>query len=504
MISDTAMKRPLLIYTAFATLAILTQGFQCASSDLATARKAIQAQDYVKAKQSLDKAIVANPDDCEALVMLGDVHEKLKDSEAMVAAYQKARVCPNVKPEQQTSISLNLYNVWVSQYNAGIMSFNDYVASNDHKMLTKSQEALRRAFEIKPEFSDPLVLTGQILEIEGDTTKAIEVYQRWWEMERPGFEVLRSKQITIGTSRAAIIQSLGTPLMTKMDSIPGGLIYSDRFDIGGRDIVIFCVAEGHAEATLEGWTYNMPSSIMEQEKWRKRTALVSPLKALAFIAYQRGTYSEALNWTNVVMQMKLSDQELVPLRTQLLQNLGKTSEAMEELRVQIAKEPKSPLPRLQYAGMLSGAGKYEESIAEYKNVIELEPSNETALYNLAADYKNIASTKQRAELDKMDRNKKYVPDTTYLNDLGASADYFQRLRKASFKYRDDIVVLEQLANVYEVRKESSKVKMLIMELEALETKYVSNKEYYHIMEGLYGRNKMMDKMKEAQLKGAKL
>jgi len=498
------MKRPLLIYIAAATFAILAQGFQCASSELATARKAIQAQDYVKAKQALDKALVANPDDCDALVMMGDVQERLKDTDAMVEAYKKARVCPGVKAEVKSAISVNLYNVWVSQYNIGINGFNDYVGSRDVSTLAKAQSALTRALDVKPEYSDPLVLSGQILEIQGDTNKAIEMYQKWWDLERPGFELLRSKQITMGATRGAVIKALGTPVTTKMDSITNGLVYKDRFDVGGRDMVVFSATEGQSEAMLEGWTYNAPASITEPEKWRTRTAVVSPLKSLAFIAYQRGTYNEALTWANLVMQMKPMDQELVPLRTQLLQSLGKTNEAKDELRAQIAMDPKAILPRLQYAGMLSGDGMYEQSVAEYKNVIDLEPTNETALYNLAANYKNIASTKQRNELEKMDKNRKYVPDTTYLTDLKTSSEYFERLRKTSVKYRDDIVVLEQLANVYEVRKETNRVKLLIMELEALEGKYGTSKEYYRIMEGLYGRNKMIDKMKDAQVKGARL
>ena len=43
-----------------------------------------------------------------------------------------------------------------------------------------------------------------------------------------------------------------------------------------------------------------------------------------------------------------------------------------------------------------------------------------------------------------------------------------------------------------------------MELEGLEIRYQDNKEYFRIMEGLYGRNKMIDKMKKAAEKGAKL
>jgi hypothetical protein len=65
-------------------------------------------------------------------------------------------------------------------------------------------------------------------------------------------------------------------------------------------------------------------------------------------------------------------------------------------------------------------------------------------------------------------------------------------------------LISELANVYEVRKDATKVKSLIMELEALEDVYSSNKDYYRTMEGLYGRNKMLDKMKQANEKGSKL
>ena len=94
-------------------------------------------------------------------------------------------------------------------------------------------------------------------------------------------------------------------------------------------------------------------------------------------------------------------------------------------------------------------------------------------------------------------------DTSYMDDLRTAAKYFEKLRKKP-KYAADIVVLEQLANTYEVLKEKKNVRMLIMELEGLETRYSSDPNYYRIMEGLYGRNKMIDKMKEAAAKGEKL
>ena len=498
------MKRTLGLYIGLAACAVFAQGFQCASSDVAVAKKALQQQDFTKAKSSLEKALVANPNDCDALMLLGEVNDRLRDVNGMVAAYQKARSCEGIKPVQKEAISVTLYNQWVVSYNEGISSYNAYVETSDKAKLNAAMASFKLARDVKPEFTDPLPLMGQIAEMSGDTTAAVQHYTTYWNLEKPGMDIMRSKGVTIGGTRGAMLKSLGTPVTTRMDSIDNGIIYKDRFDIGGRDMITFSFSQGNADADIEGWSYNPPATVTELEKWRVRTISVSPLKSLAFLSYSRGENQQALEWANVVMAVKPKDQELVPLRTQVLQNLGKGDEALAELKAQIDRDPSSVPTRLQYGAMLSSNEKYAEANQQYIKVLELDVQNETALYNLAANYKNIASDKQRNELLKMDKNKKYVPDTSYLGDLRTAAQYFEQLRGASFKYRDDLVVMEQLANTYEVRKDTAKVKAIILELEALEDRYRTNREYYRVMEGLYGRNKMMDKMKQAQEKGAKL
>lgn len=498
------MKRTLGLYIGLAACAVFAQGFQCASSDVAVAKKALQQQDFTKAKSSLEKALVANPNDCDALMLLGEVNDRLRDVDAMVAAYQKARSCEGIKPVQKEAISVTLYNQWVVSYNEGISTYNAYVETSDKAKLIAAMASLKRARDVKPEFPDPLPLMGQIAEVSGDTTAAVQHYTTYWNLEKPGMDIMRSKGVTIGGTRGAMLKSLGTPITTRMDSIDNGIIYKDRFDIGGRDMITFSFSQGNADADIEGWSYNPPATVTELEKWRVRTISVSPLKSLAFLAYSRGENQQALDWANIVMATKPKDQELVPLRTQVLQNLGKGDEALADLKGQIDRDPSSVPNRLQYGAMLSSNEKYAEANQQYIKVLELDVQNETALYNLAANYKNIASDKQRNELLKMDKNKKYVPDTSYLGDLRTAAQYFEQLRGASFKYRDDLVVIEQLANTYEVRKDTAKVKAIIVELEALEDRYRTNREYYRVMEGLYGRNNMMDKMKQAQEKGAKL
>ena len=499
------MKRPMHFLVLLAFAALLTQGFQCASTDLTAAKKALQAQDFAKAKQSLDKALVTNPNDCEALILLGDANRGLNNADGMVDAYKKASECSGLTAKQREEISVKLFNVWVGQYNGGINKFNEYVTTQSQTDLQEAAMMLTKAIEVKPYFTEPMALLGQIREIQNDTNAAYGEYQRWWNVERPGFETIINKNLTIGLPRGEIIKALGTPLEMKSDSLTGGgVLYKDRFDVGGRSLYLFSAMEGKsADGMLEGWTYNPPEEIAEAERWRIRSATLSPLKGMAFIDYQRGKRESAFQLATVVTKVKPTDQDLVPLRTQLLQELGKTGEAMAEIEARLKADPTNTMIRLQYASLLAAAGKEEASVKEYQNVLTQQPNNETALYNLAAHYKNVASNKQRVELAKMDKDKNYKPDLSYNDDLGTAAQYFEKLRKAP-KYAADIIVLEQLANIYEVLKETSKVKMLIMELEGLEEVHKANKEYYRIMEGLYGRNKMLDKMKEAQAKGDKL
>ncbi|MFN9151803.1 MAG: tetratricopeptide repeat protein, partial [Bacteroidota bacterium] len=199
-----------------------------------------------------------------------------------------------------------------------------------------------------------------------------------------------------------------------------------------------------------------------------------------------------------------SDNELGPLRAQCLLLTGQGEGAITNLKQQIAQDPTSTRLRLQLAVMYSNMERYAEALEQYDRVLAAEPENEAALYDGAASAKNLASVKQREQTELSDKNSRHVIDTTYLTLLEKAGGLFERLRKASARFRDDFIVIGELANTYEVRKVMPRVKELISELEALDGKYAGNRDYYRVMEGLYARNRMFDKLKLIQEKGAKL
>lgn len=500
------MNRPWLLYIALALSVILLQGFQCASSNVTSAKRSMQKQEWQGAKESLVKAVAENPNDCEALMLLGDVANNIGDDSLMLASYQAAQRCEGTDGKLRSEISVRMFNAWVVAYNAGITAYNTYATHpGDKAPLKIAADRLYSAIKLKPASTEPMALLGIVLEADGDTIQAYKAYDNWWQVEKPGFDVIRDKKLTLGSTRQQVLDILGKPSETRTDSLAqSGVLYKDKFDVGGRFLYMFS-ANGSANTppVLEGWTYNPPSELSEGELWRSKVTTMAPLKAMAFINYGLGKKAQALELCNALLGVKPTDQELVPLRTQLLQDLGQTDVVVKELEQLIRTNPEQLTYRIQYASLLTGLNRSSEANEQYQIVLTKEPQNGTALYGLAANYKNIAGSKQRLELDKMDKDRKYQPNQDYLKDLEKSAGYFEQLRKLP-QYKTDIVVLEQLANVYEVTKEKSKLRELISEMEALEAQNADNKTYYQIMEGIYGRNNMIEKMKAAAAKGAKL
>lgn len=499
------MKRNMVFFAACAAAAVLMQGFQCGSAEMTTARRALQQKDYKKAKQALSNVLAANPNDVDALIMLGGAYDGLEQSDSAVLTYQRALNSPTIKPDQKNLVAVTLFQQWATAFNSGVKAFNEAAGSTGNaEKLNQARDAFRTATRIKPEYSEVYGNLGETLERLGDTAAAVEAYMAFWNAEKAGIEAMATAGVTLGSARGDVIKIFGTPQKTKMDSIDQGVLYSDAFTYGGTKVYVYSYAESTEDAKIEGWRYDPAPTLSQAEVERARILSVAPLKNLAFIAYGKEKFVEALTWADAVAKVRPQDQELAALRAQSLARSGKADAAINDLKKQLAKDPSSVALRMQLISMYSNLEKYDEVLQLSDEVLAIEPTNEGALYDAGAASKNLAVVKQQEQFKLMDANPKHSMDSTYLRLLARSASYFERLRSASARYRDDFIVIGELANTYEVRKETAKVRALISELEALEVKYANDSNYYRVLEGLYARNKMTDKMKEVQAKGAKL
>jgi tetratricopeptide (TPR) repeat protein len=154
--------------------------------------------------------------------------------------------------------------------------------------------------------------------------------------------------------------------------------------------------------------------------------------------------------------------------------------------------------------MLQTLGRIDEARKEFETVLAKEPDNDIALFNLGALWKNLAADKQKAERDRAAADRKYrINEKAYHDDLVASASFYERLHRLP-KYREDILVLEQLYNIYEVVRNDSKRNAVIASLEALDSLYANDVNYLQMMERIYARSNMDSKARAMESRIKKL
>ncbi|HTX17830.1 MAG TPA: tetratricopeptide repeat protein [Bacteroidota bacterium] len=101
--------------------AFLTTGFQCASSEMTSAKLYLQRKDYPNAAKQLEKEVAKNPKNDEAYYLLGQVRLELKDYEGMKDAFDKAMA---VAPTHQKDIQSIELSTWGKLFNQAVDAIN--------------------------------------------------------------------------------------------------------------------------------------------------------------------------------------------------------------------------------------------------------------------------------------------------------------------------------------------------------------------------------------------
>jgi tetratricopeptide (TPR) repeat protein len=102
--------------------AIVTTGFECASSEMTSAKLYIQRKEYDNAKTQLLKEVAKNPNNEEAYYLLGkEIQYVQGDFRGMKESFDKALA---IAPTHKTEIALLRLSAWGKLYNQGVDEIN--------------------------------------------------------------------------------------------------------------------------------------------------------------------------------------------------------------------------------------------------------------------------------------------------------------------------------------------------------------------------------------------
>jgi len=249
---------------------------------------------------------------------------------------------------------------------------------------------------------------------------------------------------------------------------------------------------------IRGWRYNPPAKWAEWEKSTWMDFDVSPFAALAQIFFERKDYDKALYNVKRITEIEPQNAQAQSFLIELYNVQNKKDEAMKNISELAAKYPDNKLYHAQYGDLLMNSGELDKAIVEYEKALKIDPEFDFVLRNIAAVYKNKAGKIQRKQQEMKEKDKNYVENVDeYAPDLTKSAEYFERARKTP-RFQNDIEVLGELINIFEVLDDKAKISNYLGSLQQLEfDDSIDKQNYYKIMCKVYTLLKMADKRKDA-------
>ncbi|HVZ38325.1 MAG TPA: tetratricopeptide repeat protein [Candidatus Kapabacteria bacterium] len=458
-----------------ATVFMALSGFECASTEMTTAKVALQQKDYAKAEASLKKEVAARPQNGQAWFMLGEIYKNEEKGKEMVDAYDKALAAtdPALKPAEKETVYANRYNAWQDAYNAALNKLN---AHEYQAALTK----LDAAQAIRPDAADNLFLRAAVyrdMKNEDLETKANRDYISVVDQDAQRGV---AAGLSLGMSRSQVEGKMGKPFKSLSDSTGGYGFY--------RDNELYVYYDGSGKVI--GWRYYNGTSVPDLIREVPTELRSGPYYTLGVDSYyagekDRSRYDEALKYLQFVQRLDPSQEKVGQVIADIYGRTGRTDEAKRSFEASIRQNPNEPSLYINYGTLLVNMKDYEGAIQNFNKVLALTRSGDdkhsTALFNLGAAYKNWGADLQKAAGDKP--SKAQLDAIT--GKLRESAKNFEQLRADNGG--SDYVVLSELANLYLVLGEKSKFESALGDLERLKDKsdVASDPYYWQAMSRLY-------------------
>ncbi len=454
------MNRTLIISVfALVVSGMFLTGFQCASSEMTTAKMAIQSKDYQKAQTQLEMEVQKNPKNEEAWYTLGQVRYELKEYRTMKNAFEQALAISNTHEKE---INNTLLYVWGTTFNQGIEKLNQGTiegyngAIEDFSLTTFimpdsliNYQNLGLAYYLKSEKEKS---DGKIAESEMTVQKAIEPLNTAFEKGGDAYPA----------------KLLGNIYLNKANELKNKFTTANQ-EIFSTKKMLSSIQKGIKSVDVK-YTLGTPTKTTKAKKgkteewsYSKYNLMVSVDGDVVSDVKYATPYNPPIDSTDFKRALKEYNNAIeiykravakFPEDAEISENLmnayigaEKTAEARILLEERVQKYPNSKFDRYNLGVFLLKDEKYEKAVEQFKATVELDEKDgekseiaKSALYNLAASYVNWGV----AEQDRLKKEKK-DKDDSYKEKYQKALPYLEQILQTK---QNDIQLWELLGQVY--------------------------------------------------------
>lgn len=483
--------------------AFIMQGFQCASREMTTAKVAYQNKDYNKAIDFVKQELQKNPNNLEAEILLTESYLLVNDVENAHKSYLKIAEKDTAKIVKERKQGLR-NQLWVKAYNEGFINYQNYNKTKDEKYLEKSLALVQIGSFHMPRIVDFFVLEASIYEAKKDEAKAKDAYVKFVDNLKNELDFAKNNNVYVNMPAEVLTTKFGKA----SKSVPsmrsnGDSVRTDIYSIKGSQSYFFLERIEGKNWQVIGWRINPPRDWADGEKQQSFALNTLPFGALATHFYHKEKDKEsALKYIKLLCMLEPTNSDANTSMVNLYIELDKKDEAIKEIEALTKKEPDNKVYFEQFGSLYMSFNDYDKAIEQYETSLKIDPTYDFALRNIGSAYKNKAYKLQIAEQDKFDKDPKYKINTdSYFPFLTKSAEYFERSLNTE-KFRDDMDVLSEIANIYLVTNDQAKLQATIKKLENIELTLDKDQKlsYYLKMMKIYGDMKNNEKLAEIEKK----
>ena len=448
---------------------VLFQGFQCASPEMTSAKLALRNHNYAKAEKKLNQELSKNQNNVEANIMMASVKMQLRKIKDVVKYLNKAEKI-NKDPKNVQKIAFLKYNAWADAYNTAVNKFNKYFTTKDKSLLDTAIEYFDIDISIRPHNPDFYRLKGQAYEALNDIDNALKTYKLYIENISKEIQFAKNNHIFLDLPRKEVLKKLGQPRRSKPQVIPGknDTLLTDNFMVNGHFALVFYSQNKDKEFVVDGWRVDPPQSWLPMEVESRSDININPMAYLADYYFKKKDLENSKKYAKMITLVDPTNVQVNGFLVNIYIQQGKTKEALTDLDNLCKANPNNKFYLSQYGEILFTLKKYDKAITEFEKALEIDPNFCDVLRNLGAAYKNKAFLIIQVQQDKKDKDKKYKENADeYKPFLNKSATYFAKSRNCD-KYKNDLMVLSELASLYYVLERQDDLNSVVDDLERLE------------------------------------
>jgi tetratricopeptide (TPR) repeat protein len=197
------MKNSKLLVLGMLFLGIMFLGFQCASTELTSAKLYIQQKNWDKAIETLNTEVAKNPKSDEGYFLLGTVYSEQDNIDKMMESFDKSLAISN---KFEKNIEEYKAFQWANNFNRGVSLFqrgNKVTDEDSSKMyFDMAIDAYKNAIELQPDSGETYRNLAFVYLTTGKTEESVEPLTKLVEIEQAeeGYQYLGEVYYTLGVN----------------------------------------------------------------------------------------------------------------------------------------------------------------------------------------------------------------------------------------------------------------------------------------------------------------